>query len=102
MLINELKGFNKNNIEIITEEEFLGERVSRRSKKDILKDYIEERLAQGKWQRVKSSDLKKSLGISDKTWREIWKDEDFLAFCKGKRIKEGKPNGQKVNSVYKY
>ena len=102
LLINELKGFNKNNIEIITEEEFLGERVSRRSKKDILKDYIEERLAQGKWKRVKSSDLKKSLGISDKTWREIWKDEDFLAFCKGKRIKEGKPNGQKVNSVYKY
>ena len=102
LLINELKGFNKNNIEIITEEEFLGERVSRRSKKDVLKDYIEERLAQGKWQRVKSSDLKKSLGISDKTWREIWKDEDFLAFCKGKRIKEGKPKGQKVNSVYKY
>lgn len=59
-------------------------------------------MAQGKWQRVKSSDLKKFLGISDKTWREIWKDEDFLAFCKGKRIKEGKPKGQKVNSVYKY
>lgn len=102
LLLKELNGFNMKNFNVIQEVEFLGERVSKRSKKDILKDYIEERLAQGKWQRVKSSDLKKSLGISDKTWREIWKDEDFLAFCKGKRIKEGKPNGQKVNSVYKY
>lgn len=102
LLLKELNGFNMKNFNVIQELEFLGERVSKRSKKDILKDYIEERLAQGKWQRVKSSDLKKSLGISDKTWREIWKDEDFLAFCKGKRIKEGKPNGQKVNSVYKY
>ena len=80
----------------------MGERVSKRSKKDILKDYIEERLAQGKWQRVKSSDLKKSLGISDKTWREIWKDEDLLSFCKEKRIKEGKPRAEKVNHVFKY
>ena len=102
LLLKELNGFNMKNFNVIQEVEFLGERVSKRSKKDILKDYIEERLAQGKWQRVKSSDLKKSLGISDKTWREIWKDEDFLAFCKGKRIKEGKPKGQKVNSVYKY
>lgn len=102
LLLKELNGFNMKNFNVIQEVEFLGERVSKRSKKDILKDYIEERLAQGKWKRVKSSDLKKSLGISDKTWREIWKDEDFLAFCKGKRIKEGKPNGQKVNSVYKY
>lgn len=102
LLLKELNGFNMKNFNVIQEVEFLGERVSKRSKKDILKDYIEERLAQGRWQRVKSSDLKKSLGISDKTWREIWKDEDFLAFCKGKRIKEGKPNGQKVNSVYKY
>lgn len=102
LLLKELNGFNMKNFNVIQELEFLGERVSKRSKKDILKDYIEERLAQGKWTRVKSADLKKSLGISDKTWREIWKDEDFLAFCKGKRIKEGKPNGQKVNSVYKY
>lgn len=102
LLLKELNGFNMKNFNVIQEVEFLGERVSKRSKKDILKDYIEERLAQGKWQRVKSSDLKKFLGISDKTWREIWKDEDFLAFCKGKRIKEGKPKGQKVNSVYKY
>ena len=102
LLLKELNGFNMKNFNVIQEVEFLGERVSKRSKKDILKDYIEERLAQGKWQRVKSSDLKKSLGISDKTWREIWKDQDFLAFCKGKRIKEGKPKGQKVNSVYKY
>lgn len=102
LLLKELNGFNMKNFNVIQEVEFLGGRVSKRSKKDILKDYIEERLAQGKWQRVKSSDLKKSLGISDKTWREIWKDEDFLAFCKGKRIKEGKPKGQKVNSVYKY
>lgn len=102
LLLKELNGFNMKNFNVIQEVEFLGERVSKRSKKDILKDYIEERLAQGKWQRVKSSDLKKSLGISDKTWREIWKDEDFLVFCKGKRIKEGKPKGQKVNSVYKY
>lgn len=102
LLLKELNGFNMKNFNVIQEVEFLGKRVSKRSKKDILKDYIEERLAQGKWQRVKSSDLKKSLGISDKTWREIWKDEDFLAFCKGKRIKEGKPKGQKVNSVYKY
>lgn len=102
LLLKELNGFNMKNFNVIQEVEFLGERVSKRSKKDILKDYIEERLAQGKWQRVKSSDLKKSLGISDKTWREIWKDEDFLAFCKGKRIKEGKPKGQKVNCVYKY
>lgn len=102
LLLKELNGFNMKNFNVIQVVEFLGERVSKRSKKDILKDYIEERLAQGKWQRVKSSDLKKSLGISDKTWREIWKDEDFLAFCKGKRIKEGKPKGQKVNSVYKY
>lgn len=87
LLLKELNGFNMKNFNVIQEVEFLGERVSKRSKKDILKDYIEERLAQGKWQRVKSSDLKKSLGISDKTWREIWKDEDFLAFCKGKRIK---------------
>ncbi|WP_303188436.1 hypothetical protein [uncultured Clostridium sp.] len=102
LLLKELNGFNMKNFNVIQEVEFLGERVSKRSKKDILKDYIEERLAQGKWQRVKSSDLKKFLEISDKTWREIWKDEDFLAFCKGKRIKEGKPKGQKVNSVYKY
>lgn len=102
LLLKELNGFNMKNFNVIQEVEFLGERVSKRSKKDILKDYIEERLEQGKWQRVKSSDLKKFLGISDKTWREIWKDEDFLAFCKGKRIKEGKPKGQKVNSVYKY
>lgn len=101
-LIKELKGFDMKNFNVIQEVEFLGERVSRRSKKDIVKDYIEERLAQGKWERVKSSELKKSLGISDKTWREIWKDEEFLTFCKEKRIKEGKPKGQKVNCVYKY
>ena len=102
LLLKELNGFDMKNFNVIQEVEFLGERVSKRSKKDILKDYIEERLAQGKWQRVKSSDLKKSLVISDKTWREIWKDEHFLAFCKEKRIKEGKAKGQKVNCVYKY
>ena len=102
LLINELKGFNKNNIEIITEEEFLGERVSRRSKKDVLKDYIEERLAQGKWTRVKSADLKKTLEISTKTWTEIWKDEEFVAFCKKNRIKEATVKGQKGKWVLKY
>lgn len=102
LLLKELNGFNMKNFNVIQEVEFLGERVSKRSKKDVLKDYIEERLAQCKWERVKSSELKKSLGISDKTWREIWKDEEFLSFCKEKRIKEGKPKGQKVNCVYKY
>lgn len=102
LLLKELNGFDMKNFNVIQEVEFLGERVSRRSKKDILKDYIEERLAQGKWQEAKSSDLKKSLGISDKTWREIWKDEEFLVFCKKKRIKEGKSKRKKVNCVYKY
>lgn len=101
-LLKELNGFDMKNYNVVQEVEFLGERVSKRSKKDVLKDYIEERLAQCKWERVKSSELKKSLGISDKTWREIWKDEEFLSFCKEKRIKEGKPKGQKVNCVYKY
>lgn len=101
-IIEQLKGFNMKNYEVIQEEEFLGERVSKRSKKDILKEYIEERLAQGKWEKVKSSDLKKRLNISDKTWREIWKDEDLLSFCKEKRIKEGKPRAEKVNHVFKY
>lgn len=101
--LSELYGFSyKDNFNIVEEEEFLGERVSKRSKLDVLKDYIEERLAQGKWEKIKSVDLQKKLAISSTKWKEIWKDDSFISFCKEKRIKEGKPKSSKVNMVFKY
>lgn len=106
MLVNEiikqLNGFKMENYNVVSEEEFLGERVSKRSKLDVFKDYIEEKLAQGKWEKIKSSELQKKLGISKPTWRDIWTNDDFLEFCKTKRIKEGKVKGTRVNHVYKY
>lgn len=101
-IIKQLNGFNMNNYNVVSEEEFLGERVSKRSKLDVFKDYIEEKLAQGKWEKIKSSELQKKLGISKPTWRDIWTNDDFLEFCKTKRIKEGKVKGTRVNHVYKY
>ena len=101
-IIKQLNGFNMDNYNVVSEEEFLGERVSKRSKLDIFKDYIEEKLAQGKWEKIKSSELQKKLGISKPTWRDIWTNNDFLEFCKTKRIKEGKVKGTRVNHVYKY
>lgn len=101
-IIKQLNGFNMENYNVVSEEEFLGERVSKRSKLDVFKDYIEEKLAQGKWEKIKSSELQKKLGISKPTWRDIWTNSDFLEFCKTKRIKEGKVKGNRVNHVYKY
>lgn len=101
-IIKQLNGFNMDNYNVVLEEEFLGERVSKRSKLDVFKDYIEEKLAQGKWEKIKSSELQKKLGISKPTWREIWTNSNFLEFCKTKRIKEGKVKGTRVNHVYKY
>ena len=101
-IIKQLNGFKMENYNVISEEEFLGERVSKRSKLDIMKDYIEEKLAQGKWEKIKSSDLQKKLHITRPTWKEIWENDAFMDFCKTKRIKQGRIKGMKVDHVYKY
>lgn len=102
-VLEQLKGIDyDNNITVIEEVEFLGERVSKRSKEDILRDYIEQKLSQGKWESIKSTQLQKDLGISRPKWNEIWKDEEFLCFAKAKRIKQGRKQGMKADHVYKY
>ena len=87
---------------VIEEIEFLGERVTKRSKEDTLRDYIKDKLSQGKWEAVKSSELQKKLNISRPKWNEIWKDEEFIKFTKEKRIVQGRKKGMKVDHVYKY
>lgn len=102
-VLNQLNGIDlDNNVTVIDEVEFLGERVTKRSKEDILRDYIKDKLNQGKWEAIKCSELQKKLNISRPKWNEIWKDEDFLKFTKTKRIIIGKKKGMKVDHVYKY
>lgn len=98
-VLDELYGFNFENITVI--KEFCNDKKI--TKKDELMMYIEETISNtGKWTRIKSEDLKKKLNINRNKWLEIWKDEEFLTFCKEKRIKEANVKGQKGKWVIKY
>ena len=102
-VLKQLNGIElEKSLTVIEEIEFLGERVTKRSKEDTLRDYINDKLSQGKWEAVKSSELQKKLNISRPKWNEIWKDEEFINFAKEKRIKQGRKKGMKVDHVYKY